>query len=76
MSMPNPAPVPAPSPAPGPVCPEIEASELKAVRDFLTGFRDQGHRPRPFGRPGDRKAPTVRNGITRARLRSAPKAGD
>jgi hypothetical protein len=69
-------PAPASSPALGPVCPEIDASDLKAVRDFLTGFSDQDRRPRPFGRPGDRKAPTVRNGITRARLRSAPKAGD
>ena len=64
-------------PAPSLACPEIEASELKAVRDFLTSFRDeQPTRPRPFARAGERKAPTVSNGIARARFRSAPKAVD
>jgi hypothetical protein len=58
--------------------PAIEASELKAARDFLTSFRgDDDRRPaRAFARPGDRKAPAVSNGITRARLRSAHKAAD
>ncbi len=71
MSMSNPV------PSPGLACPEIEASELKAVRDFLTSFRDEiapERRPRPFARPGDRKAPAVSNGITRARFRSGSKS--
>ena len=64
--------------SPALVCPpEIGASELKAVRDFLTSFRDDEHRPsRPFARQGDRKPPAVSNGITRARFRSAPKPAD
>jgi hypothetical protein len=61
---------------PGPACPEIEASELKAVRDFLTSFRDDQPRPRPFARQGERKAPAVSNGIARARFRSASRAAD
>jgi hypothetical protein len=68
-------------PAPGPANPEIGASELKAVRDFLTSFRDEQqpgvpHSPRPFARPGERKSPTVSHGIARARFRSATKVGD
>ncbi len=58
--------------------PEIEASELKAVRDFLTSYRDEAApnspRPRPFARAGERKAPAVSNGITRARSRSSSKS--
>ena len=71
-------------PTPTLMCPEIDPSELKAVRDFLTSIRQgdesaAGSRPaaRPFARPGpSRKAPAVSNGITRARFRSAPKATD
>jgi hypothetical protein len=59
---------------------------LKAVRDFLTSFRDEApatsssstvtSRPRPFPRHGERKTPAVSNGISRARFRSNPKAAD
>lgn len=64
-------------PTPTLICPEIDASELKAVRDFLTSFRDESapeRKPRPFARQGERKAPAVSNGITRARFRSASKS--
>ncbi len=69
------------APALGPANPEIGASELKAVRDFLTSFRDgephpAGRSPRPFARPGERKSPAVSHGIARARFRSTTKVGD
>jgi len=58
-----------------PPAPEILSLELKAVRDFLAGETDELLLPptRPESRP-DRPAPampTVRQGITRARTRSA-----
>ncbi len=63
--------------SPSLVCPEIDASDLKAARDFLLSFRDESQapsqapsRPRPFPRHGERKAPAVSNGIARARFRS------
>ena len=51
--------------------PEIAVSDLKAVRDFLTSFRDEeraSKSPRNLASPGG--AP-VKNGIARARLRSS-----
>jgi hypothetical protein len=71
------------------VFPEIAASDLDAVRRFLTAGRDESAAtpssspspsPSTLSRPRsnfvrDRKGPTVHNGITRARLRSAAKAG-
>ena len=52
--------------------PEINASELKAVRDFLTGTTDEVRIPRTT-RPAQhvRAAVPVHNGIIRARTRSA-----
>ena len=57
--------------------PEINASELKAVRDFLIGLTDEVRIPIKPSRPARhvRAAVPVHNGITRARLRSA-KSGD
>jgi hypothetical protein len=56
--------------------PEINASELKAVRDFLTGTTDEVRIPLKPARPAPhvRAAVPVSNGISRARNRSA-KAG-
>ena len=56
--------------------PEINASELKAVRDFLTGTTDEVRIPIKSSRPAShvRNAVPVSNGISRARMRSA-KAG-
>jgi hypothetical protein len=53
--------------------PEINASELKAVRDFLTGITDEVRIPIKPARPSQhvRAAVPVHNGIVRARLRSA-----
>ena len=53
--------------------PEINASELKAVRDFLTGATDEVRIPVKPSRPAPhvRPAVPVSNGITRARMRSA-----
>lgn len=53
--------------------PEINASELKAVRDFLIGLTDEVRIPIKPSRPNHhvRAAVPVHNGITRARLRSA-----
>jgi hypothetical protein len=52
--------------------PEINASELKAVRDFLTGATDEVRIPVKPSRPAAhvRPAVPVSNGITRARMRS------
>jgi hypothetical protein len=54
--------------------PEIEESDLKAARDFLTSFRKEERQERLAQRPLDPQGPvTVRNGIARARHRSAVK---
>lgn len=52
--------------------PEINASELKAVRDFLIGVTDEVRIPIKPTRPAhqNRAAVPVSNGITRARMRS------
>ena len=50
--------------------PEIDSSELKSVRQFLTSLRDEERQtkaPRPAGEP--KGTVTLRNGITRARTR-------
>jgi hypothetical protein len=63
--------------------PEIAESDLKAVREFLTSFRDEdrvARMPRiPLGGPGAGSGAgagsvPVRNGIARARTRPASKA--
>jgi hypothetical protein len=68
-----------------PAYPEIEASDLKAARDFLLGSRDMGlreeerrteRRTRPRALAGGTGVPTVHNGIVRARHRSAARSGD
>jgi hypothetical protein len=53
--------------------PEIQASDLKAVRDFLVGETNELPAPRPVPRrsTAHRAAVPVHNGITRARIRSA-----
>lgn len=52
--------------------PEIDQSDLKAARDFLSSLGDEGRPARPVQKsPETRGAVTVRNGITRARMRSA-----
>jgi hypothetical protein len=54
--------------------PEIDESDLKAVRDFLTSFRDEERRARTAHATRDGHGPVaVRNGIARARMRSAAK---
>jgi hypothetical protein len=57
--------------------PEINASELKAVRDFLIGATDEVRIPIKPARPSQqvRTAVPVHNGITRARMRSAKSGG-
>jgi hypothetical protein len=56
--------------------PEIDESDLKAVRDFLTSFRDEERQARVARRPLVMRGNTVvRNGITRARTRSVPRTG-
>ena len=52
--------------------PEIEEAELKAVREFLVSFRDE-QRPAKAPRivPDVKGGVTLRNGISRARHRSA-----
>lgn len=54
--------------------PEIDNADLKAARHFLTGDADgsRGRSPRPIP-SATRGAVPVRNGIARARIRSAPK---
>jgi hypothetical protein len=56
--------------------PEINASELKAVRDFLIGVTDEVRIPIKPSRPSQnvRTAVPVHNGIIRARMRSAKSA--
>ena len=60
--------------------PEIDESDLKAVRDFLTSFRDEdrvARMPRiPLGGPGASAGGSVpvRNGIARARSRPGTKS--
>jgi hypothetical protein len=54
--------------------PEIDESDLKAVREFLTSFRDEeraAQRTRILA--GPHGAVPVRNGITRARTRNGSK---
>ncbi len=52
--------------------PEINATELKAVRDFLIGITDEVRIPRTTRpAPHVRAAVPVSNGIARARTRSA-----
>lgn len=54
--------------------PEIEPSDVKAARDFLTSFREEDRKTRTTRH--SQEAPglvKVHNGITRARLRSASK---
>ena len=57
--------------------PEINASELKAVRDFLVGITDEVRIPIKPSRPSQhvRAAVPVSHGISRARSRPA-KSGD
>jgi hypothetical protein len=56
--------------------PEIEESDLKAARDFLTSFRDEQRRERAPHVPLELKgAVALRNGIARARMRSAKSQG-
>jgi hypothetical protein len=54
--------------------PEIDESDLKAVREFLTSFRDEERAAQrlraPLCLPG---AIPVRNGIARARTRGGSK---
>jgi len=56
--------------------PEIDESDLKAVREFLTSFRDEervARMPRiPLGSRSTGAVP-VRNGIARARMRPGAK---
>jgi hypothetical protein len=56
--------------------PEIDESDLKAARDFLTSVRDEERRARAPRLPLEARGHTVlRNGITRARTRSLPRTG-
>jgi hypothetical protein len=64
--------------------PEIDESDLKAVREFLTSLRDEegtARTPRPplgphgRGRGQGHVAVPVRNGIARARMRPGTKTG-
>jgi hypothetical protein len=51
--------------------PEIDESDLKAARQFLTSLRDEERRARPARIPLEIPGGvTLRNGITRARQRS------
>jgi hypothetical protein len=56
----------------GPALPEIAASDLEAVRRFLTSSRHEDRRGRLRADPG---GPAVGLGIARARVRSAAKPG-
>jgi hypothetical protein len=57
-----------------PTLPEIEESDLKAVRQFLTSLRDEERAARVSRAPlGPQGVVPVRNGIARARTRSGPK---
>jgi hypothetical protein len=54
--------------------PEIDESDLKAVREFLTSFRDEERAARtPRAMHGPQGAIPVRNGIARARTRGGSK---
>ena len=54
--------------------PEIDESDLKAVREFLTSLRDEERAGRASHPPlGPRGAVPVRNGIARARRRPGTK---
>jgi hypothetical protein len=54
--------------------PEIDETDLKAAREFLTSFRDEERKARAARTPLTANGPvTVRNGIARARMRSAAK---
>ena len=54
--------------------PEIEESDLKAVRRFLTSLRDEERQGRPPRIPPTKGQVPLRHGIARARSRShAPK---
>ena len=60
--------------------PEIQPSDLDAVRQFLTSARDEDRDPRnppPASSRGPRPklAPVLRNGIARARSRPASSPG-
>jgi hypothetical protein len=50
---------------------EFDASEVKAVREFLTSLRDEQRSPRGGSIPLLRGDVPVRNGIARARMRSS-----
>ena len=52
--------------------PEIDESDLKAAREFLTAVREDERRPRPSLGARDKFVGSVRvhHGITRARQRS------
>jgi hypothetical protein len=52
---------------------EIEPSELRAVRNFLTSYRDEERLARRPSVSAGVTRPALRNGIARARLRSASK---
>lgn len=59
------------TPTPTPLaCPEIDRSELEAVRRFLTAQRDDDRRARPIDLPGGPQGPSLRHGIARARNRN------
>ena len=54
--------------------PEIDESELKAVRRFLTSLRDEERQDRLPRTPASKGHVPLRNGIARARTRvPAPK---
>jgi hypothetical protein len=62
--------------------PEIDESDLKAVREFLTSHRDEDRATRtprslfgPQGQGQGQGAVPVRNGIARARMRTGAKSG-
>jgi len=56
------------------VLPEIEKSDLDAVRSFLTADRQDIGQSRQKAFSGPSKGPTISFGITRARTRSVAKA--
>jgi hypothetical protein len=57
--------------------PEIDDSDLKAVREFLTSLRDEERAARSPRAPlGPQAAIPVRNGIARARMRGGSKAAN
>ena len=59
--------------------PEIDANDLQAVRDFLAAVRDDlppPPPPRSHRQASTKTHVTVRNGITRARNRSAARKAE